>query len=1207
MFAIGYVASFFLVKGATERSIMNSFEGNTRKEQLNNQASVFNNYAVIKNLQDGSIPSYIGADNGQAFFLFIENQQHTITHVKTSMPVFKVFGILPEKNHLLYSPLKNRIPSGELFVEDLESGIATKVTEDLILEAEASPNNPDEIAYTFATGEGFGLAIIDLDSKQRNELISDRVLPDFFHWKASGKEIYYFETTDELNTFGVVPRKVSVKSKKINLLSQDSLPQNFPILSTKSDSLDNASTEFSSNHSEIHYPFEITSPDKTKKVCGKNFFGNSSIQLCENINFSNQANLSEGQLVKVINQGVIVRSFEENRTTINFVDWNGNKANLAVSPQVSYNLPMSPSSGSFVVTRSGTGYSNACGLPGISPHTGALQQFAFDMQKQIAGHHVIASAEGLAINPIENINCNSCETSGCGGKPYCLPSQANGGWGNTVLIQHADTTWTRYSHLQADSVTVGNGDNVCQGLYVGNQGGTGSSCGSFNGCGDHLHFQKQGSATGNSISASFSDVSSNPLSCSNYTTGSTEVSGCSTCRNGTSTLRNRDGGPPIHPPGSVIKTASSSTVYLIDSDNRKRPITSSNVLAQLYNQSTDARTNTNFTNWVITVGQDELDLYEQGGNISAALPANGKQFPDGKLIGYNGQVSIVTGVGKRRAFTSGQRFTQLGYDFCQVVNVSLSEYNSYLEGPFVDAMPLLTSSLNISPTGTYFVGQNITSSFTIKNVGYESIPFTSLGAGGRLNGNTIYDMNFISTTLTPGLSHTYTSQNRQLNSSGTYDFFAVYQENNGHWAVSVPAAPGVIRSRQIQVQNTTSCPSPSAITFGQTVTGTLQSGDCLINGKYYDAYTFNGIANQKVLIRLSSTQFDSYLFLYRGNYPSGTLWSKDDDGGGYPSARIPAYSGYLTLPSTGVYTILASSYPGGQIGSGSYSLSLSSGFTTQEGSSKVFCDFDSDGKTDYSIFRPSDGVWYFQSSSKNGFDAAQFGISTDKIVPADYDGDGRTDVAVYRDGTWYLQRSSLGFTGFTFGAATDIPMPADFDGDGKAELAVFRPSNGVWYMLNLENNQFGAFQFGQNGDKPVAADYDGDAKADIAVFRPSTGTWYLSRSALGFTGVAFGISTDKPVAADYDGDRKTDIAVARQSDGLTTWYILGSTKGFYGVQFGADTDKLVPGDYDGDAKADVAVWRPSNGTFYVMQSQEGFTGFQFGANGDLPAASSFVP
>ncbi|MDQ3749868.1 MAG: VCBS repeat-containing protein [Acidobacteriota bacterium] len=265
-------------------------------------------------------------------------------------------------------------------------------------------------------------------------------------------------------------------------------------------------------------------------------------------------------------------------------------------------------------------------------------------------------------------------------------------------------------------------------------------------------------------------------------------------------------------------------------------------------------------------------------------------------------------------------------------------------------------------------------------------------------------------------------------------------------------------------------------------------------------------------------------------------------------------------------------------------------------------DFDGDGRSDISVFRPTNGGWYINQST-NGFIGIAFGQAGDKIVPADYDGDGKTDVAVYRSGIWYLQRSQAGFTGIAFGTAEDIPQPADFDNDGRAELAVFRPSNGTWYVLNLVTNQFSFEQFGQNGDKPVAADYDGDGRADYAVFR--NGVWYILRSSQGFIGIQFGEAADKPVPADYDGDGKADVAVFRPSN--STWYLLQSTAGFTGIQFGITTDIPAPADFDGDGKADIAVFRPANGTWYLNRSTAGFTGVQFGATNDIPVPNAFVP
>ncbi len=109
------------------------------------------------------------------------------------------------------------------------------------------------------------------------------------------------------------------------------------------------------------------------------------------------------------------------------------------------------------------------------------------------------------------------------------------------------------------------------------------------------------------------------------------------------------------------------------------------------------------------------------------------------------------------------------------------------------------------------------------------------------------------------------------------------------------------------------------VSIGQTINSSLDNGDCQSRGKLTDKYTFTAAAGQQIFIALNSTAFDAYLYLLS---PSGAILAEDDDGGGNNNSRIPAGGGFITLPSSGIYTIEVTSFGGSA--TGSYSLSLAS-------------------------------------------------------------------------------------------------------------------------------------------------------------------------------------------------------------------------------------------------------------------------------------------
>lgn len=451
----------------------------------------------------------------------------------------------------------------------------------------------------------------------------------------------------------------------------------------------------------------------------------------------------------------------------------------------------------------------------------------------------------------------------------------------------------------------------------------------------------------------------------------------------------------------------------------------------------------------------------------------------------------------------------------------------------------------------------------------------------------------------------------------------------------------------------------SPIALGQNINGSLSTSDCIISGKYYDAYQFTGSAGQQVAVAVNSSAFDPYVVLLNS---SGAILDEDDNSGSGSNARIPGTSGYFTLPANGTYTIRATSALAGA--TGSYSVSLP----------YCFFDLSSDdnlvspgtGSTNFFMDAPSGCAWSASSDATSWLTTTSSG-SGDGTIRYDYISNPTTSSRVGRvtaggqihvvtqiglGGAGQLQFASPTFTvnetastitvtaRRTGGVGVATVLYATSDGTATADSDYVPASGTLLWGENSTNASFtisilnDAFFEGNetinvtltnpspsatlgsptwapvtivdNDSRRGSFDFDGDGKSDVGIFRPSVGEWWIYQSGDGqVRALQFGASNDKIAPADFTGDGKTDVAFWRPATG--EWFVIRSDDNtFYSGPFGTSGDIPVPADYDADGKADVAVFRPSTGFWFVQRSSDGITTSQlFGTNGDHPIAADY--
>jgi hypothetical protein len=108
----------------------------------------------------------------------------------------------------------------------------------------------------------------------------------------------------------------------------------------------------------------------------------------------------------------------------------------------------------------------------------------------------------------------------------------------------------------------------------------------------------------------------------------------------------------------------------------------------------------------------------------------------------------------------------------------------------------------------------------------------------------------------------------------------------------------------------------AVIRSGQTVSGLLETADPqLADDSYFDTYYYDGSPGERLLVTLTSSDFDTFLSWGQGEGSDFVVIATDDDGAGSTNSRLE-----VTLDARGRYAIRANSYGAGA--TGAYNLSI---------------------------------------------------------------------------------------------------------------------------------------------------------------------------------------------------------------------------------------------------------------------------------------------
>lgn len=420
--------------------------------------------------------------------------------------------------------LDDLVPTGELVVEKEGKAFVVSRPNEAVTFAAWSPTDPNIIAYTYAHGETYGIAVADIDDGESESVSKGDFAPDFLAWSDDGNSIGLNIRNESLNeedanfsdNYMEFPEEVTMHWQTFD--TRDGTP----LFNQTAPHLGNGLLP-----SDFDTSMEVKLSDATISI--PDVMGGEAVVLdrMDAQDGISRSTFHVDQLRHRSNKGIAYVNLEEDIMTLFATNGEGDPMPISSSSTVSYYIPTQlPSTVTF--TQVGYDYSgNGCNVS--SHYNGSGMDYAIDIQLSGSTYDkVLASGAGSTYAWSSSVTCNSADTSSCA--DYSSSCSSNGGWGNYVIMSHADGYYTKYTHLEATNFKVVTSacTSAARGCWLADEGHTGTSSGnkydttygSTYKCGDHIHFQRQsgGSRSSSSVTVSLSE-SGTPTSssCTTYT------------------------------------------------------------------------------------------------------------------------------------------------------------------------------------------------------------------------------------------------------------------------------------------------------------------------------------------------------------------------------------------------------------------------------------------------------------------------------------------------------------------------------------------------------------------------------------------------------------------------------------------------------------------------------------------------------------------